>query len=80
MQIYFVFFYFLCATTNNCTELKRFCQMIYAAAPRAERGSRYICAIHTPSEVFFWPNACPAVIDETPAMVLGAAAGLMRTS
>ena len=32
--------YFLCATTINCTELKIFCQIIYAAAPREAKGSR----------------------------------------
>ena len=54
--------------------------MIYAAAPRDAMGSRYVFAIQTPREVFFCPKACPAVMDETPAIVLGAAAGLMSTS
>ena len=32
--------YFLCATTKSWTELKIFCQIIYAAAPREAKGSR----------------------------------------
>ncbi len=32
--------YFLCATTISWTELKIFCQIIYAAAPREAKGSR----------------------------------------
>ena len=51
-----------------------------AAAPKEAMGSRYVFAIQTPREVFFCPNACPAVMEETPAIVLGAAAGLMSTS
>ena len=72
--------YFLRAAKKSWAELKTFCQMIYAAAPRDAMGSRYVFAIQTPSEVFFCPKACPAVMEETPAIVLGAAAGLMSTS
>ena len=32
--------YFLWATTKSWTELKIFCQIIYAAAPREAKGSR----------------------------------------
>ena len=32
--------YFLCATTISCSELKIFCQTIYAAAPSDAKGSR----------------------------------------
>lgn len=32
--------YFLWAATKSWTELKIFCQMIYAAAPREAKGSR----------------------------------------
>ena len=65
---------------NNWTELNKFCHIMYAAAPNDAIGSRYVCAIQTPNDVFFCPNACPAVIELTPAIVLGAAAGLINTS
>ena len=32
--------HFFRAATNNCTELKRFCHIIYAAAPSAASGWR----------------------------------------
>ena len=65
--------HFLCAAMKSWVALKRFCQRIYAAAPSEERGSRKVCAIQTPREVFSWPKACPAVMEETPAIVFGAA-------
>ena len=75
-----VLVYLHLAAIKSWRELKMFCQMIYAAAPRDAMGSRYVFAIQTPREVFFWPKACPAVMEETPSMVFGAAAGLMSTS
>lgn len=47
---------------HSCQLLMIFCQRTYDPGPTAERGFKYVCAIHIANMVFFCPRACPALM------------------